>query len=211
MGVSLNKGQQISLTNQGGGGALVQVTVGMGWRERSTAGRDFDLDLSAFVLGVNDRVRSDDDFIFYNQPGNVHTTPPGATDPEPVIAQCWIYSTGDDVVGGGADDEDNEEIKVNLRNLPGDVHKIAFAGTIHSGGSRAQNFGMVDNAYIRVVNDQTGEEMVRFDLSEDMSTETAVVVAEIFRQNNEWFFKAITDRYPGGLGPMAVHYGVNVE
>lgn len=209
MGVSLNKGQQVSLTNQGGASGLTQVTVGMSWRERVTAGSNFDLDLSAFVLGRNDRVRSDADFIFYRQPGNVHKMEGGEA--VPVIPQCWVYSTGDDLTGGGDDDDDNEEIKVDLRKVPADVHKIVFAGSIHEGPSRGQNFGMVDNASIRVINDQNQAEMVRFDLSEDVSTETAVVIAEIFRQNGGWTFKALTDCYPGGLGPMAVHYGVNIE
>lgn len=191
MAISLNKGGNISLSKEAPG--LSKVTIGLGWDERATDGSDFDLDASAFILGASGKVRSDADFIFYNQLKSQDGS---------------IEHLGDNTTGGG--DGDDEQVRIELNKVPGDVERIAFCVTIHEAEGRRQNFGMVSNAFIRVVDDSNGKELARYDLSEDSSTETAMIFAEVYRRNNEWKFKAIGQGFAGGLGPLARNYGVNV-
>ena len=156
MAISLNKGGNLSLSKTDP--SLNQVLIGLGWDARATDGADFDLDASAFLLAANDKVRGETDFIFYNQT----RSPEGS-----------VEHTGDNRTGEG--DGDDEAVKINLAKVPADVQKIAITVTIHDAESRGQNFGQVQNAFIRVVNDQTNVEIVRFDLNEDYSTETAMI------------------------------------
>ena len=192
MALSLSKGQNISLTKNDPG--LKRAIIGLGWDPRATDGQEFDLDASAFVLGPNGRVRSDADFIFYNQP----RTPDGS-----------IEHTGDNRTGAG--EGDDEQIKVNLEKIDPSVDKIAFTVTIHDAQVRRQSFGQVQNAFIRVVNEDTDKEVVRFDLTEDMSTETAMIFGELYRHNGEWKFKAVGQGYNGGLAAMCSQYGINAS
>lgn len=191
MAISLSKGGNVSLDKEDPG--IETVTVGLGWDTRATDGAEFDLDASCFMLGANGKVRSDSDFIFYN---NLNS------------ADGSVQHTGDNRTGAG--EGDDEAINVNLVKLPPDVQKLAIAATIHEADKRRQNFGMVQNAYIRVVNSKTGKEVARFDLSEDASTNTAMIFGELYRHNNEWKFKAIAQGYDGGLGSLAKSFGVNV-
>jgi tellurium resistance protein TerD len=193
MGISLSKGGNISLSKEAGGAGLAKLTVGLGWDTRATDGADFDLDASAFLLAATAKVRSDADFVFYNQPKSACSS---------------VEYMGDNKTGGG--DGDDEQIKVDVTKVPADVHKVAFTVTIHEADKRHQNFGMVANAFIRVVNEADGKELTRFDLGEDFSTETAVIFGELYRHNNEWKFKAIGQGFAGGLGPLARNYGVNI-
>ncbi|MBB4087338.1 tellurium resistance protein TerD [Sphingomonas carotinifaciens] len=191
MSVSLSKGGNVSLSKEEPG--LSRILIGLGWDTRTTDGTDFDLDASAFLLGTGDRVRGDADFIFYN---NLRS------------ADGSVEHTGDNRTGEG--DGDDEALKVDLATVPSDVQKIAVSVTIHEGEQRRQSFGMVSNAFIRVVNDVTGREIARYDLSEDASTETAMIFGEVYRHNGEWKFRAVGQGYKGGLAPMARNYGVNV-
>ncbi len=189
--ITLQKGGNVSLSKTDP--ALTRVLVGLGWDERGTDGADFDLDASVFLLAGNGKVRNDQDFIFYN---NL------------VGAGGSVEHTGDDQVGGG--EGDAETIKLNLPDIPLEVECLAFAVTIHEAEQRGQNFGQVRNAFIRIVNEESGQEIARFDLSEDASTETAMIFGEVYRHNGEWKFKAIGQGYAGGLHALAVNYGVNV-
>jgi tellurium resistance protein TerD len=191
MGVSLSKGGNVSLSKEAPG--LRHVLVGLGWDTRGTDGADFDLDASLFMLANTGRVRSDSDFIFYNNLKSVDGS---------------VEHTGDNLTGEG--EGDDEAIKVALDRVPPDVDKLAVTVTIHEADSRRQNFGQVDNAFIRVVNEDTGAEIVRYDLSEDASTETAMIFGEIYRHGGEWKFRAVGQGYIGGLGPLARSFGVNV-
>lgn len=191
MSVSLSKGANVSLSKEEPG--LSRILIGLGWDARTTDGTDFDLDASAFMLAAGDRVRSDADFIFYN---NLRST------------DGSIEHTGDNLTGAG--DGDDESLKVELGRVPANVQKIAVTVTIHEGETRRQSFGMVSNAFIRVVNDATGREIARYDLTEDASTETAMTFGEIYRHNGEWKFRAVGQGYKGGLGPLARNYGVNI-
>ncbi len=191
MAISLSKGGNISLTKQAPG--LSEVTVGLGWDERVTDGADFDLDAVAFLCNANGRVRGNTDFIFYNN----LTSGDGS-----------VQHLGDNLTGVGAGDD--EQIKVALNRVPADVEKIAICVTVHDAETRRQNFGMVNNAFVRVVNNADGKELARYDLSEDMSMETAMIFAEVYRRNNEWKFKAIGQGFAGGLGPLARNYGVEL-
>lgn len=191
MSISLTKGGNVSLSKEAPG--LSQILIGLGWDERSTDGADFDLDASAFMLADSGRVRSDNDFIFYN---NLRS-PEGA-----------VEHSGDNLTGGG--DGDDEQIKVDLSRVPQDVHKVAVTVTIHEGENRRQNFGMVSNAFIRVVDQTSGREITRYDLNEDASVETAMIFGEVYRHNSEWKFRAVGQGFKGGLGPLARSYGVNI-
>ena len=191
MAVSLSKGGNVNLSKEAPG--LSKILIGLGWDARSTDGTDFDLDGSAFVLNEAGKVRSDADFIFYNN----LKTPDGS-----------VEHTGDNLTGQG--EGDDESIKVNLTSVPGDIDKIAVAVTIHNAANRGQNFGQVSNAFIRVANDDNGTEIARYDLSEDASTETAMVFGEVYRSGAEWKFRAVGQGFAGGLGPLAASYGVNV-
>ncbi len=191
MAISLNKGGNLSLSKTDP--SLNQVLIGLGWDARATDGVDFDLDASAFLLAANDKVRGESDFIFYNQT----RSPEGS-----------VEHTGDNRTGEG--DGDDEAVKINLAKVPADVQKIAITVTIHDAQNRGQNFGQVQNAFIRVVNDQTNVEIVRFDLNEDYSTETAMIFGELYRHNNEWKFRAVGQGYNGGLSAMCGQYGINI-
>jgi tellurium resistance protein TerD len=189
MALTLQKGGNLSLSKTDP--SLVTVEVGLGWDSRTTDGAPFDLDASAFLVNANDKCRSDADFIFYNQLKTVDGS---------------VEHLGDNLTGSG--DGDDEQIVVKLNLLPTDVQKVVFAVTIHEADARRQNFGQVKNAYIRLVNKDTGTEVVRFDLTEESSTETAMIFGEIYRNNGEWKFKAVGQGYAGGLGTLARHHGI---
>lgn len=191
MAISLQKGQKIDLTKTNPG--LTKVLVGLGWdTNKYDGGADFDLDSAAFLLGDSGKVNSDADFVFY---GNLkHVS--GA-----------VEHLGDNLTGAG--DGDDEQIKVDLAAVPANVTKIDFTVTIYDAEARRQNFGQVSNAFIRIVNEATGEELLRFDLGEDFSIETAVVVAELYRNNGEWKFNAIGSGFSGGLAALCQNFGVN--
>jgi tellurium resistance protein TerD len=188
--VTLTKGANLSLSKAAPG--LAQVIVGLGWDIRSSDGDAFDLDASAFLLKEDGKVRTDKDFIFY---GNLNTG-------------GMVEHTGDNLTGEG--DGDDETVKVNLASLPPDIQKIAIAVTIHEAEARHQNFGMVSQSFVRVVNQSDGQEIVRYDLSEDFSVETALIFGEIYRHSGEWKFRAVGQGFKGGLGPLARQFGVNV-
>lgn len=191
MSVSLSKGGNVSLSKEAPG--LKAVIVGLGWDARATDGQDFDLDAVVFILKPDGKVRSDSDFVFYNNP---------------VGAAGTVQHQGDNRSGEGAGDD--ERVMMNLDGIPMDVDKITLAVTIHEGESRRQNFGQVSNAYIRVLNAEGNREIARYDLSEDASTETAMIFGEIYRRDNEWKFKAVGQGFAGGLAPLARNFGVNV-
>ena len=191
MAISLQKGGNVSLSKEAPG--LTKMLIGLGWDVRATDGADFDLDGSAFLLNANGKVRSDADFIFYNQPKSDN----GA-----------VAHQGDNRTGEG--EGDDEVIEVDLAAVPADVDKIAITVTIHDADARKQNFGQVSSAFIRCVNPNGNVEIARFDLSEDASVETAMIFGEIYRHNGEWKFKAIGQGFKGGLGALAQHFGVNV-
>lgn len=191
MPVSLSKGGNVSLSKTVPG--LKSVDVGLGWDARATDGSDFDLDASAFLLSSQGKVRSDADFVFYNNTASTDGS---------------IVHLGDNRTGQG--DGDDEVISVELDKVPLDVDKIAFTVTIHEAEARKQNFGQVSNAYIRVINKADGKEIARYDLSEDSSTETAMIFGELYRHNTEWKFKAVGQGFAGGLGPMAKNFGVSI-
>ena len=193
MPISLQKGQKVSLTK--GNPGLKKVVVGLGWDvNQFDTGGDFDLDAAAFMLGDSGKVAKAEDFVFY---GNL-THPSGS-----------VQHMGDNLTGEG--DGDDEQIKIDLTKVPADVTKIAFTATIYEPEQRRQNFGQVNNAFIRIYNEETGEEMLRYDLGEDFSIETAVVFGELYKNNNEWKFNAIGSGYQGGLAALCANYGVDVE
>lgn len=191
MGVSLSKGGNVSLSKMEPN--LTAITIGLGWDARATDGQDFDLDASAFLLGADGKVAKDGDFIFYN---NMKS------------ADGSVEHTGDNRTGQG--DGDDEAIKIHLGKVPLAVDKVAVTVTIHDASLRKQNFGMVQGAFIRVVNTANNTEMAKFDLSEDFSTETAVIFGEIYRHGTEWKFRAVGQGFSGGLDPMARNFGVSV-
>ncbi len=195
MAISLRKGQKVDLTK--GNPSLTKILVGLGWKENKyDGGYDFDLDAAAFLLGANGKVNSDDDFVFYNNLKHVS----GA-----------VEHMGDELKGGGeGDEEDQEQIKIDLAAVPANVEKIDFTVTIYEADERKQTFGQVTDAYIRVVDDATGKELIRYDLGEDFSVETAVVVGEIYRNKGEWKFNAIGSGFSGGLAALGRNFGVNV-
>ncbi|GAA2295396.1 TerD family protein [Streptomyces kunmingensis] len=191
MGLSLAKGGNVSLSKQAPG--LTAVLVGLGWDVRTTTGADYDLDASALLCGADGRVLSDRDFVFYNN----LTSADGS-----------VEHTGDNLTGEG--EGDDESVKVNLAAVPAHVDKIVFPVSIHDAESRGQSFGQVRNAFIRVVNQADNQEIARYDLSEDASTETAMVFGELYRHNDEWKFRAVGQGYASGLRGIALDYGVNV-
>jgi len=192
MAINLSKGGNINLSKTAP--TMNKVDLGLGWNPRVTDGKAFDLDAVAFLTGENGKVRLDGDFIFFNQ----KTSPCGS-----------VNHNGDNRTGDG--DGDDETISVDLAKVPADVAKIVFAVTIHEGQQNGQNFGMVDKAYIRVINkDSNAEELARFDLSEDGSTEVAMIFGELYRHSGEWKFKAVGQGFNGGLGALAASYGVAV-
>ena len=192
MAINLQKGQKVDLTK--GNPGLSKLIVGLGWdTNKYDGGADFDLDAAAFLLSDNGKVPSDSDFIFYSN--LQHSS--GA-----------VVHTGDNLTGEG--DGDDEVIKVDLSKVPANINKVDFTVTIYDAESRGQNFGQVSNAYIRVVDETTGTELIRYDLGEDFSVETAVVVGEMYRNNGEWKFNAIGSGFSGGLEALCRNFGVNV-
>lgn len=191
MAISLTKGGNVSLTKEAPG--ITKTTVGLGWNPRVTDGAAFDLDAIAFLVNENGRVRADNDFIFFN---NLKSS------------DGSVVHNGDNRTGEGAGDD--ETLSVDLSKVPADVAKVIFAVTIYEGQARSQNFGQVANAYIRVSNDAGGSEIARYDLSEDSSTETAMIFGELYKHGSEWKFRAIGQGFAGGLGPLAASYGVAV-
>lgn len=193
MPVCLQKGQKVSLTK--GNPGLSKVVVGLGWDvNQFDTGGDFDLDAAAFLLTDSGKVSKSEDFVFY---GNLKH-PSGS-----------VQHMGDNLTGAG--DGDDEQIKINLSSVPAEITKIAFTVTIYEAEQRRQNFGQVNNAFIRIYNEQTGEEMVRYDLGEDFSIETAAVFGELYKNGSEWKFNAIGSGYQGGLAALCASFGVDVE
>lgn len=190
MALSLQKGGNLSLSKTDP--TLTRILVGLGWDPRATDGTEFDLDASVFLLGANGKVRSDADFIFYNQLKSLDGS---------------VEHAGDNRTGAG--EGDDEVVKVDLSRIPADVEKVVFTVTIHDADARRQNFGQVGNAFIRIVNEVSGAEVVRYDLAEDASTETAMIFAELYRNNHEWKFRAVGQGYAGGLRALANGYGMN--
>ncbi|MBO8198786.1 TerD family protein [Streptomyces smyrnaeus] len=191
MGVSLSKGGNVSLTKEAPN--LTAVIVGLGWDARTTTGSDFDLDASALLTNAEGKVGNDQNFVFFNN----LKSPDGS-----------VEHTGDNLTGEG--EGDDEVIKVNLAGVPADVEKIVFPVSIYEAESRQQSFGQVRNAYIRVLNQADNVELARYDLSEDASTETAMVFGELYRHGAEWKFRAIGQGYASGLRGIAQDFGVNV-
>lgn len=191
MAISLNKGGNLSLSKTDP--SLKKILIGLGWDERATSGAEFDLDASVFLVTANGKVRGDHDFIFYNQLRS---------------ADGAVEHTGDNRSGVG--EGDDEAVKVNLSLVSPEIEKIVVTVTIHDAQARGQNFGMVSNAFIRVVNDESGTEVVRFDLAEDYSVETAMVFGEVYRHNGEWKFRAVGQGYSGGLAAMCAQYGIHI-
>ncbi|MEV5127773.1 TerD family protein [Streptomyces decoyicus] len=191
MGLSLAKGGNVSLSKEAPG--LTAVTVGLGWDVRTTTGADYDLDASALLCTEAGKVVSDAHFIFYNN----LTSPDGS-----------VQHTGDNLTGEG--EGDDESIDVTLSGVPAEIAKIVFPVSIHDAESRGQSFGQVRNAFIRVVNKADGVELARYDLSEDASTETAMVFGELYRHGEEWKFRAVGQGYASGLAGIAADFGVNV-
>ncbi|VXB48534.1 Tellurium resistance protein TerD [Enhydrobacter sp. 8BJ] len=191
MAISLTKGGNVNLSKEAPN--LTNIAVGLGWNPRATDGQAFDLDAVAFLVNESGKVRADADFIFFN---NLKSS------------DGSVEHTGDNRTGEG--DGDDEVIKVDLSKVPADVSKVVFCAVIYDGQARNQNFGQVANAYIRIVNTQGGAEVARYDLSEDSSTETAMIFGELYKNNGEWKFRAVGQGFAGGLGPLAASYGVAV-
>lgn len=191
MAITLQKGGNLSLSKADP--TLKRILIGLGWDERATDGAEFDLDASAFMLTAQGKVRSDADFIYYNQ----LRSPEGA-----------VEHTGDNRSGKG--EGDDEVIKIDLDKIPAGVEKVVFTVTIHDAAARKQNFGQITNAFIRVVNEESNAEIVRYDLAEDYSTETAMVFGELYSHNGEWKFRAVGQGYAGGLAAMCNQYGIVV-
>jgi tellurium resistance protein TerD len=191
MSVSLSKGGNVSLTKEAPG--LTAVLVGLGWDARTTSGADFDLDASALILGTSGKILSDAHFVFFNN----LTSPDGS-----------VEHTGDNLTGEG--EGDDEVIKVNLADVPAEADRIVVTVSIYDAETRSQSFGQVRNAYIRVVNQADNAELTRYDLSEDASTETAMIFGELYRNAGEWKFRAVGQGYSTGLAGIARDFGVNV-
>ena len=192
MAISLKKGQKVDLTKTNPG--LKEVLIGLGWdTNKYDGGKDFDLDASIFLLGANGKVASDDDFVFY---GNLKHK------------SGSVEHLGDNLTGAG--EGDDEQIKVDLSKVPAEVEKIDFTVTIYEAEERKQNFGQVENAFIRVMDATNNKELIRYDLGEDFSIETAVVIGELYRNKGEWKFNAIGSGFSGGLASLGKNYGVNV-
>jgi len=190
MVIILQKGQKVNLTKTNPG--LKKVLVGLGWdTKKYDGGHDFDLDAAAFLLDASGKAASEQDFVFFNnlQGG-------GGS----------VVHLGDNLTGEG--EGDDEQIQINLDGVPANIEKIDFTVTIHDADTRGQNFGQVSNAFIRIVNDETGEELIRYDLSEDFSIETAVVVGELYRHSGEWRFNAIGSGFSGGLEALCNNFGL---
>lgn len=195
MPVTLSKGENVSLTREAPD--LTNIIAGLGWNPRETDGEDFDLDASAYLLDADGKVLSDSDFVFYNN----------------LVSPCGsVVHSGDNLTGGaGETAADSEQVRINLATLSPDVERISICVSIHMAELRQQNFGMVGDAYIRIVNERNNVELARFDLSEDASIETAMIFGELYRYGPEWKFRASAQGFPGGLAELARNFGVNVE
>ena len=192
MAISLKKGQKVDLTKTNPG--LSKLLIGLGWdTNKYDGGADFDLDAAAFLLGGNGKVTKDADFVFYNNKKH---------------ASGAVEHMGDNLTGAG--EGDDEQIKIDLALVPAEIEKIDFTVTIHEAEERKQNFGQVSNAFIRVLDETNGTELIRYDLGEDFSIETAVVVGELYRNNGEWKFNAIGSGFEGGLAALGRNFGVDV-
>ena len=192
-GVSLKKGSRVDLTKNNP--SLKKILVGLGWDTNKYDGEhDFDLDSAAFLLGANGKVIEETDFIFYNNP--LHDSES-------------VEHLGDNLTGIG--EGDDEQIKIDLDKVPSNIAKIVFTVTIHEAQERRQNFGQVSNAFIRIVDEITGKEILRYDLGEDFSTETAIVVAEIYRNKSEWKFNAVGAGFSGGLAALCKNFGIDIS
>lgn len=191
MAVSLSKGGNVSLSKEAP--SMKIAMVGLGWDARVTDGSKFDLDASVFMVADNGKVRGDSDFIFYNN----KTSTCGS-----------VTHMGDNRTGEG--DGDDEQVKIELSKIPADVKKLVFAVTIHDAEALKQNFGMVNNSFIRVVNNDSAAEIARYDLSEDASVETAMIFGELYRHGEEWKFKAVGQGFAGGLSALAREHGVTI-
>ena len=192
MAVSLKKGQKVDLTKSNPG--LSKIIVGLGWDVNKYDGqKDFDLDAAAFLLGGNGKVTSDADFVFYNNLKHV---------------SGGVEHLGDNLTGAG--EGDDEQIKIDLAKVPAEIEKIDFTVTIHEAEERKQNFGQVSNAFIRIMDEGNGQELIRYDLGEDFSVETAVIVGELYRNAGEWKFNAIGSGFSGGLAALGTNFGVNI-
>jgi tellurium resistance protein TerD len=191
MAISLQKGGNVNLSKEAPG--LSKMIVGLGWDTRATDGAGFDLDGAVFLVKTDGKVRADADFVFYN---NLKST------------DGSVVHSGDNTTGAG--DGDDETVTIDLAMVPADIDKIILAVTIHDAETRKQNFGMVSKAFIRCVNASGNAEIARYDLSEDGSTEGAMIFGEVYRAGADWKFKAIGQGFKGGLGPLAKSYGVNV-
>jgi tellurium resistance protein TerD len=192
MGINLSKGQRVDLTKTNPG--LTKVIIGLGWdTNRYHGGYDFDLDACAFLTDANSRVNEETDFIFYNN--LIHGS--GA-----------VEHTGDNRTGEG--DGDDEQIKIDFSKIPANIHRIAITVTIHEAEARSQNFGQVSNSFVRVVDEDSGREILRFDLGEDFSVETAIVVCELYKHNGDWKFNAIGSGFAGGLAALCQNFGLEV-
>lgn len=192
MPINLTKGQKVDLTK--GNPGLKKLMVGLGWDVNAfDSGADFDLDAAAFMLGDNGKCPTEKEFIFY---GNL-------THPSEALKHM-----GDNLTGEG--EGDDEQIFVDLSKIPSNVSKVAFTVTIYEAEVRGQNFGQVSNSFIRIVDEGTGQELIRYDLGEDFSIETAVVVGELYKYNGEWKFNAIGSGFQGGLAALCGHYGIEV-
>jgi tellurium resistance protein TerD len=191
MAISLQKGGNVNLSKEAPG--LTKMTVGLGWDTRSTDGADFDLDGAVFLLDAQGKVRSDADFVFYNNLKSVDGS---------------VVHSGDNRTGAG--EGDDESVTIDLSRVPAEVDKIAVCVTIHEAEARRQSFGQVSKAFIRCVNATGNTEIARYDLSEDSSTEAAMIFGEVYRAGADWKFRAIGQGFKGGLGPLAKNYGVNV-
>ena len=193
MPINLTKGQKVNLTK--GNSGLSKIMIGLGWDVKTSgSGADFDLDGSAFLVGANGKCANSTDFIFY---GNLKH------------ASESVIHLGDNLTGGG--EGDDEEIKVDLAKVPASVERIAFTVTIYDADKRKQNFGQVQNAFIRIVDESNGTELIRYDLTEDFSIETAIVVGELYRNSGEWKFNAIGSGFQGGLAALCAHFGIDAE
>lgn len=193
MTVSLNKGAKVDLTK--GNPSLTKIMVGLGWDvNKYDGGADFDLDACAFLLAENGKCPGTDDFIFYG-----HLEHPSGA----------VKHMGDNLTGGG--DGDDEQIFVDLNAVPANIARIAFTVTIYEADKRKQNFGMVSNAFIRIFDEASGKDIIRYDLGEDYSSETALVVGEIYRRAGEWKFSAVGAGYNSGLAALCKDYGIDAE
>ena len=193
MAINLTKGQKVDLTK--GNPSLRNIMVGLGWDVNAfDGGADFDLDASAFVLDASGRCPTEKDFIFY---GNL------------AHASGAVQHMGDNLTGAG--EGDDEQIEVDLSKVPANIERIAFTVTIYDADRRRQNFGQVSNAYIHIIDESNGSEIIRYDLGEDFSIETAIVVGELYKHNGNWKFNAIGSGFSGGLAALCAHYGIDAE